>query len=97
MKFLFNDGSGKIRELSSKEELDYYISISPDKNKCRIWLYRSSHWIGYEEYLHWAATNRSQWNGQHETVKPVPVVEKSPRSLHPLLLLAGKKSRAHPP
>lgn len=76
MKFLFNDGSGKIRELSSKEELDYYISISPDKNKCRIWLYRSSHWIGYEEYLHRAATNRSQWNGQHETVKPVPVVEK---------------------
>lgn len=51
MKFLYNDGSGKIREVSSKEELDYYLSISPDKNRVRIWLFHTSSWITYQEYL----------------------------------------------
>src|SRR5689334_15247646 len=59
MKFLYNDGSGKIREVSSKEELDYYISISPDKNKVKIWLYHSSSWITYQEYL--KSINTKKW------------------------------------
>src|SRR5688500_18116655 len=50
MKFLYNDGSGKIMEVGSKEELDYYLSISPDRNRVRIWLFQSSHWITYQEY-----------------------------------------------
>ena len=51
MKFLFNDGSGKIIEAASKEELDYFINNSPNKDRIKIWLYHSSQWITYPEYL----------------------------------------------
>src|SRR5688572_24344992 len=79
MKFLYNDGSGKIREVSSKEELDYYLSISPDKNRVRIWLFHSSSWISYQEYLKAVILDRETSNGKRETGIPAksttPIVE----------------------
>jgi hypothetical protein len=95
MKFLFNDGSGKIRELSSKEELDYYISISPDKQKLKIWLYHSSSWISYEEFLKRAATHKSPWNGKPETVQPAVVIEKSIAPTPPPPAPAIKEKKRH--
>jgi hypothetical protein len=83
MKFLFNDGSGKIREMSSKEELDYHVSISPDRDKIKIWLYHSSSWISYQEFLKKAPSNWQTLNGKAETVKPVQVdilVTETPKS-----------------
>lgn len=72
MKFLYNDGSGKIKEVSSKEELDYYIGISPDKNKIRIWLYHSSNWIGYQEYLKIVHRASSMPARAAQVVNPAP-------------------------
>ena len=67
---MYNDGSGKIREVSSKEELDYYLSISPDKNKVKIWLYHSSSWVSYQDYL--KSIGNRQWAiDKVETAKPV--------------------------
>lgn len=80
MKFLYNDGSGKIREVSSKEELDYYIGISPDKSRIRIWLYHSSKWMDYQEYLKTAIANRQSAMDRapaavkQQTAKVEPVV-----------------------
>lgn len=71
MKFLFNDSSGKIRQMSSKEELDYHISISPEKHKVKIWLYHSSSWVSYQEYVKSSIVNRETVNGKGETEKPV--------------------------
>jgi len=77
MKFLYNDGSGKIREVSSKEELDYYLSISPDKNRVRIWLFHSSSWITYQEYVKAGIGNRQSAIG-NETSNVKREMEKRP-------------------
>lgn len=92
MKFLYNDGSGKVREVASKEELDYHLGISPDKSKVRVWLYHSSKWITYEDYLKSASgfkTIKEEPPTQIETPKPVktapvvsPFVPSPPPSAH---------------
>lgn len=51
MKFLFNDGSGSVREVHSEEELNILINNTSQKQLIRIWLFNSSQWISYNDYL----------------------------------------------
>jgi hypothetical protein len=84
MKFLYNDGSGTIREVGSKAELDYYLSISPDKSRVRIWLFHNSSWITWQEYSKMDLVEVKQRetivakpiNEVKEVVAPAPPIDK---------------------
>jgi hypothetical protein len=50
-KYLFNDGTNVVREVQSKEELDTFIQSAADKGLVKIWLFNTSQWISYAEFI----------------------------------------------
>jgi hypothetical protein len=64
-RFLFTDGTGEIKEVQSKAELDSLINAAPSPDRIRIWLFSSNEWIS------WAAFSK---NSRAEIKKNIPVV-----------------------
>ncbi|MEI9946051.1 MAG: hypothetical protein WDN26_17745 [Chitinophagaceae bacterium] len=50
-KYLFNDGTNVIREVESKEELTTLIQAVVDPGKVRIWIFNTSEWVSYSEFV----------------------------------------------
>lgn len=51
-KYLFTDGTNQIREVQSGGELQAFIKNAPDASSVRVWVYKSSEWLSYQEFMH---------------------------------------------
>lgn len=50
-KFLFTDGVNAVQELHSANELRKLLAATPDKAAVSIWLFNSSEWLSYENFI----------------------------------------------
>ena len=49
-KFLFTDGSGKLTETDSREELRTLAGNTTEPDKTRVWIFNSNEWISYPAF-----------------------------------------------
>lgn len=73
-KYLFTDGSGKIQEVHSEEELQALIRASSNRHNIRIWRFNSNEWISYADFTKQPQPLLSA-QGKASNGKPVPVTE----------------------
>ena len=61
-KYLFNDGTGGVREVQSAEELLALVQSSADPSKIRIWIFSASQWISYSDFSKGIFTGKKSYN-----------------------------------
>jgi len=49
-KYLFTDGTGGVKEVQSKEELDGLVRSAPKPELIRIWVFNTQEWIGFADF-----------------------------------------------
>jgi hypothetical protein len=78
-KYLFADGTGGVREVHSKVELDQLIQSAPRPEMIRIWVFNTPEWLSYTDF-------KKSSNGHIKKERTITPVEKT----IPVTRFAGK-------
>jgi hypothetical protein len=69
-KYLFTDGTGGVKEVHSKEELENLARAAPKPEWIRIWVFNSQEWIAYSDFKKTSTPKTKKENPATGSLRP---------------------------